>query len=142
VSLAAPLRLAQAAQGRALDAIGIERWVRRALTDSSANAATDTDPAASALIAFCCAPVEIGAVPLEGRYRVLLRQLIAALGLTPDVVSFRPLLGRPRICFGVAPGDAADALLAPPIAALAAGAGAKRSLWPQLRALRRRLGAG
>jgi hypothetical protein len=78
--------------------------------------------------------------PWSGRYARLLAQLTAALGLGRHQVGFdAAIAGVQRIYFGASPGDDADALLAPPLAGLRASAAAKKSLWRELRRVRRTL---
>lgn len=80
--------------------------------------------------------------PLSGRYAALLRHVVRALAVDASLVSWSVAGDAPVLAFGAAPGDAADAVLAPPLATLRASGAARRSLWPQLRRLRRRLREG
>jgi hypothetical protein len=76
----------------------------------------------------------------DGPFGPLLRQLAQALGVDAAQVSCAAPRGDlPCVCFGTAPGQAEDAILAPPLATLRASATARRSLWPALRPLARRL---
>ena len=79
----------------------------------------------------------------NGRYRAIVAQLLAALGVSAEetLIVAKPDVDLPTICFGTEPGDRADAILAPPLPTLRQSAAAKRSLWRSLRSLRRGLGA-
>lgn len=94
----------------------------------------------AARVVFVLDADAIGEAPWGGRYARLLAQLTAALGLGRSQVGFDAAIANvQRIYFGASPGDDADALLAPPLAGLRASAAAKRSLWRELRRLRRTL---
>lgn len=122
---------------RALALMGVDVYVRRVRTaiDASGEASPDA-PSAAPRVVFTLPP----GAGFDGPHGTLLRHLALALGVDPRAVAFgasRP--GVPCVCFGAAPGEAADVLLAPPPAALRASAAARRALWPALRALARRL---
>ena len=94
--------------------------------------------AATTKLAIVCGEPD----PLSGRYAALLRHVVRALAVDASLVSWSVAGDAPVLAFGAAPGDAADAVLAPPLATLRASGAARRSLWPQLRRLRRRLREG
>lgn len=119
---------------RALALMGVDQYVLRAdRAMTGARSAGTGGPR----VAFVLA--EGGG--FDGPHGPLLRHLALALGLDPAAVSFAaPRSDLPCVCFGAAPGEAIDVVLAPPPAALRASAAARRALWPALRALARRLG--
>jgi hypothetical protein len=135
-------------QRRALALIGVDVWVLRS-RDAAREAAEAPSPhvlatASPARRTTSAAPRVVfaadGAVDFSGATGPLLRHLALALGVDPAAVAFgAPREGLPCVCFGAAPGAAADAVLAPPLATLRASARARRALWPDLRALARRL---
>lgn len=133
-------------QRRALALIGVDVWVLRARDAAPADepavteAALAPTPRPAANIAPRLVFAADGAVDFNGGSGALLRHVALALGVDPAAVAFgAPREGLPCVCFGAAPGAAADAVLAPPLATLRASARARRALWPDLRALARRL---
>lgn len=116
---------------------------RRTPPSASVPAATPSlldAPPLAARVVFVLDAAAIEEAPWSGRYARLLAQVTAALGLGRQQVGFdAAIAGVQRIYFGASPGDDADALLAPPLAGLRASAAAKKSLWRDLRRLRRTL---
>lgn len=147
--------LPAAARTRALALMGIEVWVPRARGPAASPPAevvvappeaprsrpatahvVDREPAGAPRVVF--ATGDGGG--FDGPNRLLLEHLAMALGLRrSEVACGAPRAGAACICFGTAPGDAPDAVLAPPLATLRASARARRALWADLRRLARRL---
>lgn len=123
------------AQRRLLEVLGIERYVLRASADDAAPSL------AGKRLALACGR-DAGSA-LDGRYAALLKHLSAALGLPADAVAIvaKPDVALPTICFGTEPGERADNVLAPPLAALRQSPAAKRNLWRVLRGLKRAVAA-
>lgn len=112
---------------------------RAPVVPTAAPSLLDAVPLAARVV-FVLDADAIEEAPWSGRYARLLAQLTAALGLGRNQVGFDAAIANvQRIYFGASPGDDADALLAPPLAGLRASAAAKRSLWRELRRLRRTL---
>jgi hypothetical protein len=142
-------QLDPAERARVLALMGIDRYVRREAraeapaVKAEVAAATPqgraraADPLVKASVwAFVCDPAEIGADPVLSRYATLLAHLARAVGAQNlGAVRFAdaPPAGCRAIAFGRSPGDAVDALLAPPLATLRNSAHAKRALWQDLR---------
>jgi DNA polymerase III psi subunit len=138
----APLPAAE--RERLLALIGIERWVLRDVPAVDRGSDAVRDHVAEESRPGPLPQVRLGIVtgeaePLAGRHAALLRHVLRALALDASAVAWRPANDVPVLAFGAAPGDTADAVLAPPLATLRASGAARRSLWPALRALRRRL---
>jgi len=142
--------LPAAERERLLTLMGIDRWVLRGAAAASGNdpgrdiAAPDSRPAplppeAAPVSAPRLAIVAGETMPLAGRHGAMLRHLLRTLAIDEAQVTWSVHDGVPVLAFGAAPGDAADAVLAPPLATLRASGAARRSLWPALRTLRRRL---
>jgi DNA polymerase III psi subunit len=132
---------------RLLALIGIERWVLRdaPAADSGSDPGRDAGAEPSRpgplpqLPAARLAIVAGDAKPLAGRHAALLRHVLRALAVNEESVAWEARDGIPVLAFGAAPGDAPHAVLAPPLATLRASGAARRSMWPALRGLRKRL---
>lgn len=140
--------LPTAERERLLALIGIERWVLRDTPAVDRGSDPGRDPVAEVArpgpLPQVPSPVRLviatgEAEPLAGRHAALLRHVLRALAIEESAVAWAATTGIPVLAFGAAPGDAVDAVLAPPLATLRASGAARRSLWPALRALRRRL---
>jgi hypothetical protein len=145
--------LPAAARHRALALMGVEVWVPRARGPAlrealpepaparpeprrAAGPTTDRGSAGAPRVVFATGT----GGGFDGPNRLLLEHLVIALGLRlADVTCGEPHAGAACVCFGAAPGDAPDAVLAPPLATLRASARARRALWVDLRQLARRL---
>jgi hypothetical protein len=143
--------LAAADRRRALALMGVDVYVPRVRGAAAAPAEPPATapvakgagrPPAAAATGAAPAPRVVFTLPTGGGFDgpdgILLRHIALAIGVDPRAVAFgAPRPGLPCLCFGGAPGDADDVLLAPPPAALRASAAARRALWPALRALAR-----
>lgn len=120
-------------RARLLSVLGIEHYVLRG------NEGGEALSIEGKRVAIACGRDVEGAT--NGRYRALLAQLLAAIGVSLDeaVIVAKPSVDLPTICFGTEPGDRADAVLAPPLATLRQSSAAKRSVWKSLRSLKRTL---
>ena len=144
---AAPLPAVE--RERVLALLGIDRWVLR--TDAAADAGRIAPASRAEPVVAAAASLEKPAravrlaiatgepAPLAGRNGPILRHVLRALALDESSVAWQPQEGVRVLAFGAAPGDAADAVLAPPLATLRASGAARRAVWPALRALRRAL---
>jgi len=146
MSTLSPLPTAE--RERLLALMGIERWVLRdaPAVDGASDRGRDHVAEASrpGPLPQVPAPARLAIVtgeaePLAGRHAALLRHVLRALTLDDESVAWESRVGIPLLAFGAAPGDAPDAVLAPPLATLRASGAARRALWPAMRSLRRRL---
>jgi hypothetical protein len=125
------------ARVRGAPAVAVDSEPAVAPADRTGDRSRPAAPAPAAPRVVFALPSGAGFDGPDGR---LLRHVALAIGVDPSMVAFgAPRPDLPCLCFGAAPGDAVDVLLAPPPDALRASAAARRALWPSLRALARRL---